>query len=211
MKKKKNLTMLFIGSIVAFCGACNDDGEKKVDTTIKTDSMVAPKEKPVEAKRAPVINITDTLSVKRIVLTVKDSAATMERVTLKLGEIYGVKLADAIKKNNLKATGAPMAWYKTQKAPYFFEAGIPVDKKPAKPGPGIQVKETSVDSAIVAHFYGPYDLLPQAYDVVKEMLKERKKKLKFPAYEIYVDDPVDSTGRAKDPYKVQTDIVFPWK
>jgi effector-binding domain-containing protein len=211
MKENKFPSLLLLVVLIAVFSACNDDGEKKTETPVKKDSVVTVKEKPVESKRAPVINITDTLSVKRIVLTVKDSAATMERVTLKLGEIYGIKLADAIKKNNLKTTGAPMAWYKTQKAPYFFEAGIPVDKRPAKPGPGIQVKETTVDSAIVAHFYGPYDLLPQAYEVVKDMLKERKKRIKYPPYEIYVDDPVDSTGRAKDPYKVQTDIIFPWR
>ncbi|MEO6719650.1 MAG: GyrI-like domain-containing protein [Ferruginibacter sp.] len=208
---KKNLTR----SLIAFVGlfvcleACNNEGEKKTEPIAKKDSVVV-EEKVAEPKRAPVINITDTLSVKRIVLIMKDSATTMERISVKLGEIYG-KISVVVKKNNLKTTGAPMAWYRTQKAPYFFEAGIPVDKRPSKITSGVQVKETGVDSAIVAHFYGPYDLLPQAYHAVKEMLKDRKKKLKSPPYEIYVDDPVDSTGKAKDPYKVQTDIVFPWK
>ena len=203
-------TLIALVALLFSFAACNDDGEKKTEPVSKKDSLVT-KEEPVAPKRAPVINITDTLSVKRIVLTIKDSAASMERARLKLNEIYGVKLATVIKKNKLKTTGAPMAWYKTHKPPYFFEAGIPVDKKPSKIASGVQVKETSVDSAIVAHFYGPYDLLPQVYDIVKDMLKERKKKLKYPAYEIYVDDPVDSTGRPKDPYRVQTVVVFPLK
>ena len=199
-----------IALLLIIAGACSDAGEKKTTPAPREDS-IAPKEIVVETQRAPVINITDTLSTKRIVLIMKDSAATMERIGLKLADIYGTKLAAVIKKNNLKVTGAPMAWYKTQKAPYFFEAGIPVDKRPSKSVAGVSVKETGVDSALVAHFYGPYDLLPQAYEVVKEMLKDRKKKLKGIPYEIYIDDPVDSTGKPKDPYKVQTDIVFPWK
>ena len=207
---KKSLGVFVITALLIFCAGCNNDTEKKVEPKKEKDAVVV-KEKVVEPKRAPVINITDTLSLKRIVLTMKDSAASMERISLKLAEIYGVRLASVIKKNNLKTTGAPMAWYKTQKAPYFFEAGIPVDKRPSKTAPGVQVREIGVDSVIVAHFYGPYDLLPQAYDAVKEILKDRKKKLKSPPYEIYVDDPVDSSGRAKDPYKVQTDVIFPWK
>jgi len=212
MKEYKNwpALSLMVGGLVFCCGGCNNGGEKKPDTQQKKDSVVV-KEKVVEPKRAPVINITDTVSVKRIVLIMKDSAASMERISPKLGQIYGVKLAAVLKKNSLKTTGAPMAWYKTQKAPYFFEAGIPVDKRPSKTAPGVQVREIGVDSVIVAHFYGPYDLLPQAYDAVKEMLKDRKKRLKSPPYEIYVDDPVDSSGKAKDPYKVQTDVIFPWK
>jgi hypothetical protein len=83
----------------------------------------------------------------------KDSAASMERISLKLGEIYGVKLASVIKKNSLKTTGAPMAWYKKRKkAPYFFEAGIPVDKRPSKTAPGVQIREIGVDSVIVSSF-----------------------------------------------------------
>src|SRR6187200_844313 len=130
MKEYKNWPALsLMVGLVFCCGGCNNGGEKKPNTQQKKDSVVV-KEKVVEPKRAPVINITDTVSVKRIVLIMKDSAASMERISPKLGEIYGVKLAAVIKKNSLKTTGAPMAWYKTQKAPYFFEAGIPVDKRP---------------------------------------------------------------------------------
>ncbi len=108
-------------------------------------------------------------------------------------------------------TGAPVAWYKGQKAPYFFEAGIPIDKKPAKLPSGTFIKQIGIDSIVVAHFYGPYDLLPQAYDALKDWLKDHKKTDKGAPYEIYVGDPFDSTGKPKDPYKVQTDILFPWK
>lgn len=168
-------------------------------------------EKVVETKRGPVINIADTLSLKRIVLTMKDSAATMEGVSVKLRSIYEVKLAAIIRKNNLKSTGSPMAWYKGKKTPYFFEAGIPVDKRPTKLPKGTFIKEMAIDSIVAAHFYGPSELIPTAYDALTEWLKDRKKKIKGSPYEIYVDNPLDATGKPNDPYKVRTDIVFAWK
>ncbi|CAN5566974.1 hypothetical protein BH11BAC3_BH11BAC3_32420 [soil metagenome] len=196
--------MLIIGA------SCNNSESKKNEIIVPKDTVVA--EKPVvETKRGPVINIDDTVSVKRIVLTMKDSALTPERVSLKLAEIYDVKLATIISSNKLKVTGMPMAWFKSQKPPYFFEAGLPVNKKPAKSIPEVFIKETGIDSVLVAHFYGPYELLPQAYDVLDTLLKERKKKLKSSPYAIYVDPPNDSIGRPKNPYKVQTDVVYPWK
>ena len=107
--------------------------------------------------------------------------------------------------------GAPMAWYNTMKAPYFFEAGIPVNKKPAKLPAGVFVREMGNDSAVVAHFYGPYNLLSQGYDAVKERMKDEKKKSSAAPYEIYVGNPMDKNGKMIDPYKVRTDIVFPFK
>lgn len=211
MEKKYFLFPALCIAILLIATGCNNTvPEKKVvEAPVKAEPKA--KQPVVEAKRGPVINISDTLSLKRMVLTMKDSAATMDRVGMKLGEIYGTKLSAVIKKNNLKITGAPMAWYKGPKAPYFFEAGVPIDKKPAKLPKGVSIRQIGVDSIVVAHFYGPYDLIPQAYEALSDWLKDHKKTLKGAPYEIYVDDPIDSTGKAKDPYKVQTDIVFSWK
>jgi effector-binding domain-containing protein len=211
MKKHSYLLQGLLFAILLFVISCNNNQtEKKVTEPAKKDTPKV-EEKELETKRGPVINIADTLSLKRIVLTMKDSAATMERVSLKLSAIYDVKLAAIIKKNNLKSTGSPMAWYKGEKAPYFFEAGIPVDKKPSKLPKGAFIKEMGVDSIVVAHFYGPYELIPTAYDALKDWMKDRKKKIKGAPYEIYVDDPLEADGKPKDPYKVRTDIVFAWK
>ena len=73
------------------------------------------------------------------------------------------------------------------------------------------IKEIGTDSITVAHFYGPYDLLPDAYDALKDIIKNRKKKIKEKPYEIYAGDPIDKDGKMKDPYKVQTDVIFTWK
>lgn len=202
---------------VVLLHACNNQNQtEKVPTIVKlTDSLVGKKKEPTETplptNRPPIINITDTLSIKRLILCIKDSAASYDRLSLKLGEIYGVKLATVIKKNTLKVTGQPMAWFKARKAPYFFEAGIPVDKRPRKLPANAFIKEIGVDSVIVAHFYGGYDLLPQAYEALTDIIKDRKRSLKAMPYEIYIDDPTDKDGKLKDPYKVQTDVVFPWR
>lgn len=217
MKRTTYLQALFTAAccivVITSCNNNNDASKTGKEAATKDTVVKKPvvEAKPAESKRGPIINITDTLSVKRIVITVKDSAATMPRISIKLAEIYGIKLAAVLKKNNLKTTGSPIAWYKSEKPPYFFEAGLPVDKRPSKPGPGVQVKEIGIDSIVVAHFYGPYELIPQAYDALRDWIKDHKKKAKGAPYEIYIDEPVEKDGRPKDPYKVQTDIVFPWK
>ncbi len=207
-------SIFFIASILLLLNACNNGTEHKTKTNINKDTTVKDnpiKEEKLPLRKAPVININDTLANKYIVLCIKDSAATSDRIAAKLGAIYGVKLAAIIKKNGLKVTGAPMAWYKSQKAPYFFEAGLPVDKKPGKLPAGVTIKQIVTDSVVVAHFYGPHDLTVQAYTALQDWLKDHKKKLIHPPYEIYIDDPLDKNGKLKDPYKVQTDIVFTWQ
>ncbi len=208
------ITLPYLIFLISLSACSNDAGEKNTSpeaTNVKKDSPTVEKKIEIPAKRPPIINITDTVSVKRTVLCIKDSAATFERISLKLGEIYGFKLAAIIKKTKMKVVGQPMAWYNTQKAPYYFEAGIPVEKKIGKLPSNVFIKEIGVDSVTVAHFYGPYDLLPEAYDALKDIMKDRKRKAKQKIYEIYVGDPMDKDGKMKDPYKVQTDIVFSWK
>ena len=130
------LTLLY--SLAACNGDKTKEGEKpKTDSSItkkKSDKNTPPT---VAAKKPPIINITDSVSVKRIVVCVKDSAANYERIAAKLAGIYGAKLAEVFKKENLKPMGSPMAWFKNHKAPYFFEAGIPVNKKPSKLPKGV--------------------------------------------------------------------------
>lgn len=209
----KRIILSVPASLLLLVSCSNHTDDKKAETTTDKDSVTA---KPVIAtaaatQRPPIINITDTLSEKRLVIYMKDSAATVERIGLKLPEILGFKLDAVIKKNKIHATGRPMAWYNSNKAPYFFEAGIPVDKKPAKQPSNVYIREIGVDSVTIAHFYGNYNQLSLAYEAVADWLKSHKKSLRGKPYEIYIDDPSDKDGKMKDPYKVQTDVVFPWK
>lgn len=211
-KKTLNLSFALLIVLMVSIFSCNNAAEKKEIpgiATKDTEAVVATKKE--ASTRPPIINIMDTLSNKRIVLYMKDSAASKSRIGMKLGEIYGFKLAAVIKKNKLKTTGQPMAWYRGQKAPFFFEAGIPVDKIPAKLPSNVFSRQMGIDSVMIAHFHGPYEMLSLAYEALNDYMKDKKKKLKAMPYEIYADDPMDTDGKMKDPYKIQTDIVYPLK
>lgn len=190
--------------------SCGDE-KKKEDPKPEKGRIITTQKKQPDNKglRPPIVNIVDTISQKMTVIYCSDSASSYERISLKLGKIYGVTLQEYIKKNNLKPAGAPMAWYKKQNAPFFFEAGIPVNKAGNKGVKGVKVRQLNAGKALVVHFFGPFELLPVGYDAVKEWMKENKKKPAGPSYEIYVTDPIDKNGKQVDPYKIQTDIVFP--
>ncbi|MEJ7625781.1 MAG: GyrI-like domain-containing protein [Ferruginibacter sp.] len=139
----------------------------------------------------------------------KDSAVNSEMIGIKMANIYQKILPELIAKQQLQITGPRMAWYKTSSSPFFFEAGYPVNKKPGKLPKNISVKIIGADSAVVAHFYGPYSLTFQAYEALADWMKSYKKKSTGSPYEVYVGEMFDSSGKALDPYRVRTDIVFP--
>ena len=210
--------LLFICVAVCACNSSSKEDKKNAKDSIKSEAKKETKQQAeTKFQRPPIVNIVDTLTTKLTVIYSTDSAATFDRISLKLGKIYGVKLPEYIKKNSVKTTGAPMAWYTKQpegsggKAPYFFEAGIPVNKAGAKALAGVQIREMAAGKAVIAHFFGPFDLLPQGYDAIREFIKDNKKTITGAPYEIYLSDPFDKNGKPIDPYKVQTDIVFPVK
>jgi effector-binding domain-containing protein len=206
------LSLLLATHVLSSCNNGEESPKKDLPgkPVIKNDSPAKPGKKP-PVQKPPIINIVDTVAPKRIVAYMKDSAASFERIGQKLGQIYGVRLAEFFKRNGLKASGQPMAWYLTQKPPVFFEAGIPVNKKPAKASSMALIRELAPDSVVVAHFYGPYDMVHMGYEAIGDWLKDHHKIVSAGPYEIYVTDPLDKKGKPLDPYKVQTDIVFPRK
>lgn len=213
MKFNFHFVFAFFVSLTLLIISCKDD---KQAPTVDKSTIIVKSNKPrskndTTPRSVPIINISDTIELSSIVLCVKDSAINNVRLSQKLAKIYGIKLAELIKKNKLKVTGPPMAWYKTQKAPFFFEAGIPVDKKPKKLPKGFVIKQTGGVRAIMAHYFGPYEETPQAYSVLKDWIKDEHKSIAAPPYEIYVSDPIGKDGQPIDPYKVETDIVYPYR
>ena len=163
------------------------------------------------SQKGPIINIIDTVEVKRIVLCLKDSSSTSAGMSTKLSNIFNKKIPNTITAAKLKIVGQPIAWYKSQKAPFFFEVGIPVDKVPGKMPKGFFIKKTGGDSALVAHFFGPNAMSNVGYEALIDLLKERNKKIAASAYEIYIDNPFVVKKGKIDPYKQQTDIVLPYR
>jgi effector-binding domain-containing protein len=143
----------------------------------------------------------------QIILYLADKADSAQDISKKLAKIYGEELGGFIHKENLKMAGAPMAWYSSDQFPLTFEAGLPVDKVPGKATGRIQVRHTLAGPALVAHYFGPYELDGVAYKAIKDWMQAHGKTASAPPYEVYVGDP----GVEKDPYKVQTDIIQPLK
>lgn len=211
----KPIPFITIMLIVALAVSCKT---KKTETTTAKPSttFIIQKDTAQPAKdgrpqRPPIININDTIATKFIVLYIKDSAANSGRISQKLAKIYGITLPQFIQKNKLSIAGAPMAWYKSTKAPFFFEAGLPINKKPGKLPKGIFVKTVGGDKAVIAHFFGPYSITNMGYEALADFVKENKKKRNGIPYEIYITEPIGIDGKAIDPYKVQTDIVYPYQ
>ena len=207
----RNFIVIFTWITTAGCNSSSTAPEPspKTDTGAVGEPVAEPL--PATPVRPPVINITDTLQAEKLVLCVRDSASVYERIAPKLGEIYLVKIGGLISKSGLRITGKPMAWFTKRGSAYFFEAGFPVDKKTAKLPAQYFFRKIGPDSVTLAHFYGPYQQVAEGYLVVEEYLRNNHRKAGGQPYEVYVDDPIDSEGKPKDPWKVQTDIVFPRK
>ena len=201
-----------VSCFLLFClASCGDEEKKPAPGPVIYKKDTASVNTQPKLK-APIINIIDTVTMKQSVLVVKDSAANSQLVGEKMAAIFDSILPKIIKEKKLTVTGPKMAWYRSSTKPFFFEAGFPVDKAPTGKLPKkVAVKNIPADSAVVAHFFGPYDLTYQAYEALTEWLKDRKKKRSGAAYEIYIGNMTDDKGKAVDPYRVQTDIVFPHK
>jgi hypothetical protein len=194
--------------LLLFTTSCNNNSENQTPSNKPSAEQALPAE--VKTEKAPIVNVEDTLEIRRNVLCVRDSAANYERLLVKLDNIFNKKIADVLKASKLTAKGLPMAWYNNKKGLYFFEAGVPVDSLPNKAAKGMYIKRTNTDSCIVAHFFGPINLTTKGYDVLNERLTDLKKSKSNSPYEIYVNGfQLGSVGL--DPYKLETTIVMPYK
>jgi effector-binding domain-containing protein len=58
---------------------------------------------------------------------------------------------------------------------------------------------------LIAHVWGPYSELRQAYIQIESWLKQNNRMARSHPFEVYLNDPVS----VKDPSKIQTDIYQP--
>lgn len=154
----------------------------------------------------PKMEIAEANSPGRNLLYIKTSAEKFSDISEHLEVAYS-EIGTFIKSLGLKTTGAPMAFYSGSNYPMKIEAAVPVDKLPPATQGSINARELLESKAVVVHFWGPYQLLPKAYDKIKEWMKANNKEANGAPYEVYIGD----AGTEKDPYKVQTDIYQPIK
>jgi effector-binding domain-containing protein/ribosome-associated toxin RatA of RatAB toxin-antitoxin module len=157
--------------------------------------------------QSPTVIIEEKDMPAQTVLYVSETAADMKEIGEKLGKIYGEELGAFLKKNGLEMAGPPVAWYTSNKPPFVFDAGVPVNKATAPIGGRIKLRPVPAGKVVVAHYRGPYELMTKGYDEIQAWLKANNKTATGRPYEVYIGDPVVE----KDPYKVLTDIVMPYQ
>ncbi len=204
--------------LLFFLCQCHNKSSTDTDLLLKKDSnhkkqnsdtLRSVRMKEHDVARGPVINISDTILEKTNFLCIKDSAANQKILVQKLIYLHDTILANALLKYKLKSIGSPLAFYKKKVAPYFFEAGIPVNNKIKISSKTFYYKTLPQGKAIVAHFFGPKDLLNIAYGSLDTYITDQKLVRSGNSFEIYF--PPAASKEKNNPYKQQTDIVIPVK
>lgn len=195
---KKHLLYASVLALAFSCGNKDQNAGSEsaaVDTT-QADTATAAKE--------PTMQIEETTVAQQYLMVMNDSAATSEEIGSKLGTIFG-KIGECAGKCKMENAGPPVAWYNGPNAPWKFVAGMPFKTKCEHPESGISNKEIKGGKAVVVHYFGPYEMSGKAYEAGDKYLREKNLTASDAPYEVYVGDPMVE----KDPYKVQTDVVFP--
>jgi effector-binding domain-containing protein len=183
--------------------SCGGSGEQKqsVDSTQAATPAVDS-----AAAKEPTFTIEETTTKEQFLMVMSDSAQSTTELGEKLGKIFA-SIGECAGKCKMESAGPPVAWYNGPSAPWKFEAGMPYTTECGHPEKGISVKTLKAGKAVVAHYFGPYEMSDRAYQACEKYIAEHKLTIDGPPYEVYIGDP----GTEPDMYKVQTDVVFPIK
>ena len=138
-----------------------------------------------------------------VVLYIRDTAATTESMKDLFNKDYG-ELMQFVQKNNLQPLKF-MARYYSMKAPWSMDVAIETDQLPATLTSRIQSRTEKGGTVLVAHIWGPYDQVGQAYSAIQKLIGEKNLKAKSTPFEVYITDP----STAKRPSEIQTDVYQP--
>jgi effector-binding domain-containing protein len=111
--------------------------------------------------------------------------------------------------NKLKVSGAPFSitvkWDSVTMSS-IMDIGIAVEN--AVNGKGrIQVQNFPEQKVMMAHYFGPYEKIAPAYQILEQYIEENDKVIVGAPWEIYITDPMTE----KDTMKWETSILFPVK
>lgn len=200
LMKNTLLAGIVLAGILTSCGGSGEN-KQSADST----QAMAPVADSVAAKE-PSFTIEETKTQEQFLMVMSDSANSTEEIGEKLGKIYA-QIGECAGKCKMELAGPPVAWYNGPSAPWKFEAGMPYNTECPHPEKGISVKTLKAGKAVVAHYFGPYEMSDKAYQACEKYIAEHKLAMDGAPYEVYIGDP----GKESDMYKVQTDIVFPVK
>jgi len=149
------------------------------------------------------VELEKTMFKDMTVLFIHDTAKTNEAIKDVLGKGYG-ELMQFIQSNQLQPLKF-MAWYYAMQAPWPTDIAIETNKAPGQLSGRIQTRIQRGGEVIIAHMWGPYDQVGQAYVQIENWLKANSRKAKSSPFEVYINDPSSVTS----PSEIQTDIYQP--
>ena len=157
--------------------------------------------------RADLPEIEETILVKQVALTIRDSADP-KTYSMVMGRAYG-ELMSVIRGNKLKIKGSPftitLKWDSVTMNS-IMDIGIPVEQ--AVGGKGrIQVQNFPEQKVVLAHYFGAYEKIGPTYNILDQYIKENDKVIVGAPWEIYITDPMTE----KDTAKWETEVAFPIK
>ncbi len=150
------------------------------------------------AEKLPKTDFADLAVTKVDVapVTVAYIASQSSTDTKEIGAAIGAayaKVGAFMKANGLKQAGAPITINtRYDDKGYGFDAGVPIDKSPAKEVPessAVKVKSTYAGKALKVVMKGPYDGMPATYDKLKSFMVARGYESAGAPWDEYVSDP----------------------
>jgi effector-binding domain-containing protein len=149
------------------------------------------------------IQLEQTTMNDMTILFIPDTAKTNEAIEGVFSKDYG-ELMQYIQQNKLQPFKF-IAWYYTAKAPWLMDVAVEITQAPAELSGRIQSRTQKGGEVLIAHMWGPYDQVGQAYTQIQTWLKENKREAREAPFEVYINDP----SAVKDASEIQTDIYQP--
>ena len=134
------------------------------------------------------------------ILFITDTAATTEGIKDVLGKAYG-EIMQFVQKNRLQPLKF-MAWYGSSQPPWIMDVAVEVNKTPETASGRVHSKVQPGGEVLIAHIWGPYDQVGQAYIAIGKWMNENHRQAKSASFEVYINDP----ATVKDPSEIQTDV-----
>ncbi|MCF3108716.1 GyrI-like domain-containing protein [Niabella sp. CC-SYL272] len=151
----------------------------------------------------PKIALEKTVIKDMNVVYISDTANTTEDIHDVLGGGY-VELIHFIQANKLQPVKF-IAWYYAMQPPWPVDVAVETNREPTQLSGRIKFRKVPRGEVIIAHTYGPYGQVGQAYMQIEKWLKENNRKAKSAPFEVYVNDP----DLVKSPEEIQTDVYQP--
>ncbi|MGZ8541901.1 MAG: GyrI-like domain-containing protein [Chitinophagaceae bacterium] len=168
-------------------------------TNVNTETFFMPQDTVIPVK----VVLEKTTFEEMSVLFIKDTAPTTEAVKDVLGKGYG-ELMQYIQGNKLQPRKF-MAWYYAMQPPWPIDVAVETGKIPSQLSGRIQSRVLPGGDVLIAHTWGPYDQVGQAYLKIENWLKENNRKPKGNPFEVYLNDP----AAVKSPSEIRTDVYQP--